>query len=85
MAHRGGLGINGESGQLQPAHLFIYALAGLMYVGRAILAEHAIPAAEREREQEHVAGEDIKGRFAQVRAGCVRPPTRRWAISLGFG
>ncbi|KAH7108989.1 hypothetical protein B0J13DRAFT_600669 [Dactylonectria estremocensis] len=43
----GVLGIDGESRQLRPAHLFTYVLAGLVYMGRALLAEWAIPTRER--------------------------------------
>jgi hypothetical protein len=39
----------------------MYMLAGLMYVGRALLAEWAIPITERVRI------EDLRERFAQVR------------------
>lgn len=57
----GVLGIDGESGQFRPAHLFTYVLAGLVYVGRALLGEWAIPTKER-------AGmPDLGERFAQVR------------------
>ena len=55
------LGIDGESGQFRPAHLFTYMLAGLVYVGRALLGEWAIPTKER------VEMEDLGERFAQVR------------------
>ncbi|KAL2212889.1 hypothetical protein CC79DRAFT_1330191, partial [Sarocladium strictum] len=55
------LGIDGESGQLRPAHLFTYVLAGLVYVGRALLSEFAIPARERGTIK------DLEGRFAAVR------------------
>ncbi len=55
------LGINRESGQFRLAHLFTYMLAGLVYVGRALLGEWAIPAAERP------GMEDLGERFAQVR------------------
>ena len=41
------LGINRESRQFRLAHLFIYILAGLVYVGRALLAEWAILTKER--------------------------------------
>jgi len=57
----GVLGIDGESGQFRPAHLFTYVLAGLVYVGRALLAEWAIPTTER------VGMEDLGERFARVR------------------
>jgi superfamily II DNA helicase RecQ len=57
----GVLGIDGESGQFRPAHLFTYVLAGLVYVGRALLGEWAIPTKER------VEMEDLGERFAQVR------------------
>jgi superfamily II DNA helicase RecQ len=57
----GVLGIDGESGQFRPAHLFTYMLAGLVYVGRALLGEWAIPTAERP------GMEDLGERFAQVR------------------
>ncbi|KAM6506747.1 hypothetical protein FALCPG4_014958 [Fusarium falciforme] len=39
----GVLGIDGETGQLRPAHLFTYVLAGLVFTGRALLGEWAIP------------------------------------------
>lgn len=55
------LGIDGESGQLRPAHLFTYVLAGIVYVGRALLAEYAIPTAQRP------GMEDLERRFARVR------------------
>jgi len=55
------LGINGESGQFRLVYLFIYILAGLVYVGRALLAEWAIPTKER------TGIEDLGERFAQVR------------------
>jgi hypothetical protein len=55
------LGIDRKSGQFRPAYLFTYVLAGLVYVGRVLLAEWAIPTIER-------AGmEDLGERFAQVR------------------
>jgi hypothetical protein len=57
----GVLGIDGESGQFRPAYLFTYMLAGLVYVGRALLGEWAIPAAERP------GMDDLGERFAQVR------------------
>ncbi|KAJ4175510.1 hypothetical protein NW759_017678 [Fusarium solani] len=57
----GVLGIDGETGQLRPAHLFTYVLAGLVFTGRALLGEWAIPTRER-------AGmTDLAQRFAQVR------------------
>jgi superfamily II DNA helicase RecQ len=56
------LGIDGESGQLRPAHLFTYVLAGMVYVGRALLAEYAIPAKER------LGMIDLEQRFAKVRS-----------------
>jgi hypothetical protein len=57
----GVLGIDGELAQFRPAHLFAYVLAGLVYVGRALLGEWAIPTKER-------AGmEDLGERFAHVR------------------
>lgn len=37
------LGIDGESEQLRPAHLFTYVLAGLVYTGRVLLGEWALP------------------------------------------
>jgi hypothetical protein len=43
----GVLGIDGASGQFRPAHLFTYMLVGLVYGGRALLGEWAIPAVER--------------------------------------
>jgi hypothetical protein len=57
----GVLGIDGESGQFRPAHLFTYVLAGLVYVGRALLGEWAIPAKERPGMA------DLGARFAQAR------------------
>lgn len=41
------LGIDGESGQLRPAYLFTYVLAGLIYIARALVGEWAIPTDER--------------------------------------
>jgi hypothetical protein len=41
--------------------LFTYVLAGLVYVGRVLLAEWAIPTTER------VGMEDLGERFARVR------------------
>jgi superfamily II DNA helicase RecQ len=41
------LGINGRTGQLQPAYLFTSTLAGLIYTGRAVVAEAAIPSCKR--------------------------------------
>ncbi|RFU71790.1 recq family helicase, partial [Trichoderma arundinaceum] len=55
------LGIDGESGQLRPAHLFTYVLAGMVYVGRALLAEYAVPTAQRP------GMEGLERRFARVR------------------
>jgi hypothetical protein len=55
------LRINSESGQLRPAHLFIYMLAGLIYIGRALLSEFAILARERGTIK------NLEGRFAAVR------------------
>lgn len=55
------LGIDGESGQFRPAHLFTYVLAGVVYVGRALLGEWAILTKERP------GMEDLGERFAQVR------------------
>ncbi|KAL2201943.1 hypothetical protein CC79DRAFT_1351456 [Sarocladium strictum] len=55
------LRIDGELGQLRPAHLFTYMLAGLVYVGRALLSEFAIPARERGTIK------DLEGRFAANR------------------
>ncbi|KAF6525709.1 hypothetical protein HZS61_011504 [Fusarium oxysporum f. sp. conglutinans] len=57
----GVLGIDGETGQLRPAHLFTYVLAGLVFTGRALLGEWAIPTRERD------GMEDLTQRFAQVR------------------
>lgn len=54
----GVLGIDGETGQLQPAHLFTYVLTGLIFTGRALLGEWAIPI----REQAGIA--DLAQRFA---------------------
>ncbi|GKU13788.1 unnamed protein product, partial [Fusarium langsethiae] len=57
----GVLGIDGETGQLRSAHLFTYVLAGLVFTGRALLGEWAIPTRER-------AGmADLAQRFAKVR------------------
>ncbi|KAL2207014.1 hypothetical protein CC79DRAFT_1332834 [Sarocladium strictum] len=47
--------------RLRPAHLFTYVLAGLVYVGRALLSEFAIPARERGTIK------DLEGRFVAVR------------------
>ncbi|KAG8664718.1 uncharacterized protein FPOAC1_013498 [Fusarium poae] len=57
----GVLGIDAETGQLRPAHLFTYVLAGLVFTGRALLGEWAIPTRERD------GMEDLIQRFAQVR------------------
>ena len=57
----GVLGIDGESGQFRLAHLFTYMFAGLVYVGRALLGEWAIPIAERP------GMDDLGERFTQVR------------------
>ncbi|RGP59431.1 af291909_2recq family helicase [Fusarium sporotrichioides] len=57
----GVLGIDGETGQLRPAHLFTYVLAGLVFTGRALLGEWAIPT------REQAGMEDLTQRFAQVR------------------
>ncbi|EXM14600.1 hypothetical protein FOTG_17016 [Fusarium oxysporum f. sp. vasinfectum 25433] len=57
----GVLGIDGETGQMRPAHLFTYVLAGLVFIGRALLGEWAIPTRERD------GMEDLTQRFAQVR------------------
>ncbi|KFY92193.1 hypothetical protein V500_04254 [Pseudogymnoascus sp. VKM F-4518 (FW-2643)] len=57
----GVLGIDGGSGQFRPAHLFTYVLAGLMYAGKALLEEWAIPTRDRP------GMEDLRERFAQVR------------------
>ena len=54
------LGIDGESVQLRPAHLFTYVLAGLVYVARALIAEHAVPVKARP------AMEDLESRFSQA-------------------
>lgn len=43
----GVLGIDGETCQFRPAHHFTYVLAGLVYVGRALLGEWAIPTSRR--------------------------------------
>ncbi|KFY01439.1 hypothetical protein O988_02743 [Pseudogymnoascus sp. VKM F-3808] len=43
----GVLGIDGGTLQFRPAHLFTYVLAGLTYVGRALLGEWAIPTKDR--------------------------------------
>jgi hypothetical protein len=55
------LGIDGETGQLRPGYLFTYVLAGLVYVGRALLGEWAIPS----RERSGMA--DLEKRFGKVR------------------
>jgi hypothetical protein len=52
------LGIDGETGQLRPAYLFTYVLAGLVFTGRALLGEWAIPTRERD------GMEDLTQRFA---------------------
>lgn len=57
----GVLGIDGCSEQFRPAHLFTYGLAGLMYVGRALLGEWAILTKDRPGMG------DLGKRFAQVR------------------
>jgi superfamily II DNA helicase RecQ len=57
----GVLAFDQQSGQLRPAHLFTYVLAGLVFVGRVLLAERAIPAKEREGML------DLIGRFGQIR------------------
>jgi hypothetical protein len=57
----GVLGIDGESEQFRPAHLFTYMLAGLVYVGRALLGEWAIPTEERSGML------DLGDRFATMR------------------
>ncbi|KAK2927994.1 hypothetical protein FoTM2_013170 [Fusarium oxysporum f. sp. vasinfectum] len=57
----GVLGIDGETWQMRPAHLFTYVLAGLVFTGRALLGEWAIPTRERD------GMEDLTQRFAQVR------------------
>lgn len=56
----GVLGIDGDSGQFRPAHLFTYMLAGLMYIGRALLGEWAILTKDRPEM------EDLGERFAEV-------------------
>ncbi|KAJ4175931.1 hypothetical protein NW767_015620 [Fusarium falciforme] len=57
----GVLGIDGETGQLRPAHLFTYVLTGLVFTGRVLLGEWAIPTRERAGMM------DLAQRFAQVR------------------
>ncbi|VTO90232.1 unnamed protein product [Fusarium graminearum] len=57
----GVLGIDGETGQLRPAHLFTYVLASLVFTGRALLGEWAIPT------REQAGMEDLTQRFAQIR------------------
>ncbi|RYP21174.1 hypothetical protein DL767_009320 [Monosporascus sp. MG133] len=53
------LGIDSESRQLRPARLFTYVLAGMVYVGRALLAEYAVPTRERR------GMDDLKERFCR--------------------
>jgi hypothetical protein len=53
----GVLGIDRESRQFRPIHLFTYVLAGLVYIRRALLTEWAIPITERIRM------EDLRERF----------------------
>lgn len=55
------LGIDPDSGQFRPAHNFIYVLAGLVYAGRALFGEWAIPTTKRAEML------DLSERFAQVR------------------
>jgi hypothetical protein len=57
----GVLGIDGESRQFRLVYLFTYMLAGLVYIGRALLVEWAILTIER------VGMEDLGERFARVR------------------
>lgn len=40
------MGIDSNQGQFKPAHLFTYVLAGFVYVGRALVAEWAMPVAK---------------------------------------
>jgi hypothetical protein len=54
----GVLGINRESRQFRPIYLFIYILAGLIYIGRILLGEWAISTIERP------SIEDLGERFA---------------------
>ncbi|KAM0348440.1 hypothetical protein ACHAP4_010955, partial [Fusarium culmorum] len=56
----GVLGIDGETVQLRTAHPFTYVLAGLVFTGRALLGEKAIPTRERAGMQ------DFTQRFAQI-------------------
>jgi hypothetical protein len=55
------LGIDAETGQLRPAHLFTYMLAGLVFTGQALLGEWVIPT----REQDGI--KDLTQRFARIR------------------
>ena len=55
------LGINGETGQLRPAHHFTSILAGLIYTARAVVAEAALPS------QDRAAMADLPERLAAIR------------------
>ncbi|KAH6984193.1 hypothetical protein BKA56DRAFT_613955 [Ilyonectria sp. MPI-CAGE-AT-0026] len=55
------LGINGETGQLRPAHHFTGILAGLIYTARAVVAEAALPS------QDRAAMADLPERLAAIR------------------
>ncbi|KAH7159391.1 hypothetical protein DER46DRAFT_577513 [Fusarium sp. MPI-SDFR-AT-0072] len=71
----GVLGIDGETGQLRPAHLFTYVLAGLVFTGRALLGEWAIPTRERD------GMEDLTQRFAQFGKKIARETGSRLMVS----
>ena len=55
------LGIDGETGQLRLAHHFTNILAGLLYTGRAVVAEAALPSRDR------AAMADLPERLAAAR------------------
>lgn len=61
----GVLAIDADLGQFRPPHLFTYVLAGLVYVGRALLSEWAIPSLERSKI------EDLGDRFDRVRTAWL--------------
>ncbi|KAH6975854.1 hypothetical protein EDB80DRAFT_658517 [Ilyonectria destructans] len=60
------LGIDGETGQLRPAHHFTGILAGLIYTGRAVVAEAAMPS------QDRAAMADLPERLAAIRKAWLR-------------
>ena len=61
----GVLAIDADMGQFRPAHLFTYVLARLVYVGRALLAEWAIPTQKRSGMS------DLGERFGSVRSAWL--------------